>query len=337
MEPTMHKHTHFYIYKGALYAIILAIPFVMDAIGEPFMTNTFTRIMIYALAAVSLDFILGYGGMVSLGHAVFFGIGGYVMGILSYHHYDGTPIFGFTSSESILYAILFAIVISGIFALITGMMILRTKGAYFIMITLAFAQLVYYLSISVTKYGADEGLILYGRGSLFGLDLYNDKVFYYLCAFILMVFVCIYGVIAKSKFGLMLRGSMINDARLTSLGGNPYAYKLTAYVLSSMGASVAGVLLANMNEFISPDALHWIISGDLMIMVILGGVGTLYGAILGAFIFIGFEQMFPFLLAEFGFKNISHYWRLLFAPLLIAIVLYSNRGIIGIYKNRKKR
>ena len=325
------------IFKIILWVFIATAPFLMEVIGEPYMTLTITRIILYALAAISLDFILGYGGMISLGHAVFFGIGAYSAAILSYHASSNTTIFGYGGSQSLLIAIGVAIVVSALFALITGALSLRTKGAYFIMITLAFAQVAYFTFVSITMYGADEGLIMYNRSSFGGLDLFNDTLFYYICALALGVFFLFYGQIIKSNFGFVLQACMQNEVRVRALGYNPYKYKLMAYVLSSIGASIAGVLFANLNEFTSPEYMSWVISGDLIIMVIIGGVTTIYGGILGAFVFIGLEEMLPLILGEIGYSELGIYWRLFFAPLLLMLVLYSNRGIIGIFKQKIRK
>ena len=324
-------------YKLVLWLFIFMAPFLMDAVGEPFLTLTITRILIYALAAISLDFILGYGGMVSLGHAAFFGIGAYSVGILAHHMSAGTTIFGYDGSYSLTLSVVVAMVVSGLFALFTGALSLRTRGAYFIMITLAFAQVVFYTFMSSTEYGADEGIILDQRSDFLGLDMFDDKIFYYLCAVLLFVFALFYSTVVRSRFGYSLRACMQNETRAKALGYNPYHYQLTAYVLSAMGASVAGVLYANLNEFVSPDYLHWIISGDLMVMVIIGGVGTIYGGIIGAFIFIGFEELLPVVLIGLGFEDIAAQWRLFFAPLLLLLVLYSRKGIIGMAQKKPKK
>lgn len=326
------------IFKIILWGFIATAPFVMNAIGEPFMTLTITRILLYALAAISLDFILGYGGMISLGHAAFFGIGAYSATILSFHASPGNALFGwFQGSQSLVVAMITAIFFAGLFALCTGALSLRTKGAYFIMITLAFAQVAYFTFVSITLYGADEGLVMMDRSTLGSLDMWDDTLFYYLCATTLIIFFTLYRVIVKSKFGFVLQACMQNESRAKALGYNPYVYKLLAYVLSSVGAAVAGVLFANLNEFASPEYMSWVISGDLIVMVIIGGVATLYGGILGAFIFIGLEELLPLILGGLGFHDLGAYWRLIFAPMLLALVMYSNRGIIGIAKTKMEK
>src|SRR5690606_23832666 len=240
-----------------------------------------TRIMIYAIAALSLDLILGYGAMVSFGHAAFVGIGAYAVGIASAHDvWDATLTFPV------------AVAAAGLFALLTGAISLRTRGVYFIMITLAFGQMAYFTASSLSDYGGDDGLTMWGRSEVLGASpLEDDTVFFY------VVLACLAGCLAfaramvASRFGRVIAGIRESRLRMQAVGFNPYAYQLAAYVIAGMMAGLAGALMANHAEFVSPSYMAWQRSGDLIIMVVLGGMGTLYGAVLGAIAYLTLEEV----------------------------------------------
>ncbi len=308
------------VHLGAL-VIALVLPPVALALDEPFYVSLASRILIYGLAAASLDLILGYGGMVSFGHAAFFGAGGYVVGILAVHGFDGTPLlFGLPGTGSALVAWPLAVLLSGVLALAIGAVCLRTGGVYFIMITLAFAQMLYYFFVSLEPYGGDDGLSIYGRSTLPGLDLSDDTSFYYLCLVLLVGFLVLGRRLMGSRFGMVIRGTMENERRMRALGFPVYRYKLLCFAIAGAGAGLAGALIANQTEFVSPALMHWTRSGEIMVMVILGGMGTLVGPVFGAAVFLLLEEILP---------AWTEHWMIVFGPVLILVVLFARRGIHG--------
>ncbi len=310
--------------------VAILIPVVLSSMGEEYLVGTATRIAIYSLAAMSLNLILGYGGMVSFGHAAYFGVGAYVVGISSFHVFDGSTVLGFAGTDAALLSWLLAVVVSAVVALVLGALSLRTSGVYFIMITLAFAQMLYFLFVSMEQYGGDDGVIMYnGRNTLPGLDLSDDTTFYYVCLGLLVAFTALIALLIRSRFGQVLQAARQNEARMRALGCQVRHYKLTAFVLAGAGAGLAGALNGNHAEFVSPDYLHWTKSGDLMIMVILGGIGTLFGPIVGATAFLLLEEFLPVFFDAVNLPTLKEHWRVVFGPLLILIVLYARGGLLG--------
>lgn len=312
------------IVHGLALIVLVLLPPLADAAGEPFLTTVASRILIYAIAAVSLDVILGYGGMVSFGHAAFFGIGAYTVGILMHHAFDGTVIpflpRDWTGSVSAFVQFPLAILVSGLFALVIGALSLRTQGVYFIMITLAFAQMLYYFMISLPTYGGEDGLNLWERSALPPLDLYDEWQFYYLTLMLLLLFLALMQRLVNSRFGMVIRGCKQNEARMKALGFATYRYKLAAFTIAGMGAGLAGALAANHTEFVGPDMMHWTRSGEIMIMVILGGMGTLYGPVLGAATLLLMEEVL---------QQITEHWMVVLGPFLVFVVLFARRGVYG--------
>jgi branched-chain amino acid transport system permease protein len=294
-----------------VFALFALLPLLAAYGPQSFILALVTRIMILALAAMSLDLLIGYGAMISFGHAAFVGIGAYSVAILSSHGIND----GFVQLGV-------AISVSFVFALFTGAISLRTKGVYFIMITLAFGQMLFFLATSLAAYGGDDGLTLSSRSLLFGSQiLKNDTVLYYVCFGLLLGAYLLLRSVVASRFGRVLRGIRENPVRMEAIGFAPYRYQLTAYVIAGMIAGVSGCLLANQAEFVSPAYATWQRSGDLIFVIVLGGIGSLHGAIIGAAVFS--------LLAEL----LSHYtehWALIFGPILILVVLFARGGIGGL-------
>lgn len=308
---------------GAL--LLFFLPIAAQLTDQPYLISLGSRIVIYALAAVSLDLLLGYSGMISLGHAAFVGIGAYVVGIFHQHSFAATPLFSspfiFSGSDNGLLVLPLAILIAAFAALFIGALSLRTTGMHFIMITLAFAQMLYYFFVSLEKYGGDDGLSLSSRFFFPGLDLANDLHFYYLCLGALGLFLLLTGRLVKSRFGLIIRGAGTNERRIKSLGINANRYKLVIFMIAGGGAGLAGALLANQTEYISPGLMHWTLSGELMVMVLLGGLGTLFGPVLGAA---------AFLLLEEGLSMYTEHWMVYMGPVLILVVIFAKRGLFGL-------
>lgn len=294
-----------------LFVALALLPVVARAAGDPFWVVTATRMVVFALAALSLDLILGYGAMVSFGHAAFFGIGAYAVAILATHGIN----------DIVLQAVV-AVLASAFFALVTGAISLRTKGVYFIMITLAFGQMAYFFMVSLSAYGGDDGLTLYTRSTIFGQALLeDDTALFYLSLGVLIACFFLLRAVVASRFGRVLRGTRDNRVRMQAIGFSPFAYQLTAYVIAGAVAGLAGVLLANQTEFVSPAYMTWQRSGELIVMVVLGGMGTLAGAIGGA---IGF------LLLEEILAKLWIHWHVVFGAILILLVLYTRGGLAGL-------
>jgi branched-chain amino acid transport system permease protein len=300
-----------------------AFPTFAKAIGDPSLIGLAIRITIYAIAAASLNLILGYGGMISFGHAAYFGIGGYVVGILYHHFVDGDPFLGFVpGTNQFLITVPAAIIISGLFALVLGALSLRTSGVPFIMITLAFAQMLFFLFLSLKAYGGDDGLIVRRRNVLFNLNMADDTTFYYLTVALAVLYFIGFARLVRSPFGMVLGGIRQSERRMAAIGISTYRYKLTAFVIAGMGAGLAGALMANYSKFVSPDMLHWTKSGDLMIMIIIGGTGTLLGPVLGAAVLIGLETFLT---------SWTEHWKFFLGPILILIVLFSSGGLMSLF------
>ena len=317
----------------ALLAILALLPVYSALTGNTFVVTLFTRIVILAIAAVSLNLIMGFGGMVSFGHAAYLGIGGYVVGILAKEGIDN----GFIQWP-------LALVVSGLFALGVGALSLRTRGVYFIMITLAFAQMVYYVANGLDRYGGDDGLTIRQRSEFGGLmDLSDRTFFYYLCLALLLATVYFVWRLINSRFGLVIQGARSNDRRMRAIGFSTFRYKLTCFVIAGVLCGLSGVLLANHTNFISPALMHWTRSGDLIVMAVLGGMGTVIGPVIGAVALLVLEEMLPVLI---GF--VSHlvtgkevaaakeYWQLILGPMLLLIVIYARGGIEGLISGRRR-
>ena len=314
------------IFITTLVVFLLALPLYTSLSGNAFLLTLFTRILILALAATSLNLIMGFGGMVSFGHAAYLGVGGYVVGILAYEGISS----GFVQWP-------LAILISALFALAIGALSLRTRGVYFIMITLAFAQMVYYVAVSLSRYGADDGLTIYRRSQFAGLlELSNRTVFYYVCLALLLGAIYLIWRLINSRFGMVIRGARSNERRMRSIGFPTYRYRLVCFVIAGALCGLAGALLANFTNFISPAMMHWTRSGDLIVMVVLGGMGSVFGPTIGAVALLVLEETLPLLIGRLGFPlfgeaamRAAEYWQIVLGPMLLAIVLFARGGIYG--------
>ena len=293
-----------------LLALVL-LPVYVELTGSRFLLTLFTRIVILALAAVSLNLILGYGGMMSFGHAAYLGIGGYSVGILAFE--------GVTSGF-VQWPV--ALLVSALFALVIGALSLRTRGVYFIMITLAFAQMAYYIVAGLARYGGDDGLTIEKRSQFFPpLNLSNKMQFYYLCLALLFASIYLVWRIVNSRFGLAVQGARSNDTRMRAIGFPTYRYKLTCFVIAGTLCGLSGALLANHTDFVSPAMMYWTRSGDLIIMVVLGGMGSTFGPLFGAVALLVLEEVL---------SGITEYWQIILGPLLLLVVLFARGGIDGL-------
>ena len=295
----------------AALAALAVVPLIAGLANQPFYLDLFRRIMIFAIAAVSLDIILGYGGMVSLGHAAYLGIGAYAVAVPALHG---------VHSAWVQWPL--AMALSALAALIIGAVSLRTSGVYFIMITLAFAQMLYYIGISIEPWGGDDGMRLARRSQLGGvLDLADPHVFYYVVLAMLAVLLLVGERVIEARFGTVIRAVKSNEPRLEAIGVAAFRYKLAAFVLAGAVCGLAGALLANQTEYLTPSYMHWTRSGDIIVMVILGGMGTLAGPVLGAATFLLLENV----LAAW-----TVHWQIILGPLLVLVVLFARGGLLSL-------
>ncbi len=304
--------------------LLLVVPAYALITDEPFTITLATRAVILALAGVGLNLALGQGGLVSFGHAAFFGMGGYAMGILASHAQNYTPIlespFLIEGTNSMPVIWLVAIIASALLALLIGALSLRTSGVYFIMVTLAFGQMFYYFTISWPAYGGEDGLSIYVRNQFPGLNTLDPIQFYGICFVLLCAVLFLVDRLNKSPFGLALNGAHQNEERARTVGINVYRLRLVAFVISGAITGLAGALFADLNRFVSPTMFSWHISGEIMIFIILGGVGRLFGPVVGAALYI---------LLEHFLGGLSEYWFIYLGAILLGVVLFAKGGIIG--------
>ena len=269
----------------------------------------FGRILVFALAALGLNLALGFGGMVSLGHAMYIGFGAYAVGI-------GSAL----GMESGVFQLFVALLVTAIIAAPLGWIALRTQGIAFIMITLAFAQLFYYVFISLRMFGGDDGMTIQ-KLSAWG-PLTGNKVAIYLSLVAALV-LAIWGIsrTVQSRFGLVLRATMVSERRVNAVGTPSLPYRLVAYVISAELCAVAGYFLANLTSFVSPAYMAWTLSGELIVMALLGGSATVFGPVVGAA---------ALLLLEEGLKAFTDRWALILGPIIVLIVVFLRQGLWGL-------
>ncbi|HTP62912.1 MAG TPA: branched-chain amino acid ABC transporter permease [Burkholderiales bacterium] len=308
----------------ALLLLLAAVPPLAAWLDQPFYLDLLRRVMIFAIAAISLNLILGYGGMVSFGHAAYLGIGAYAVGVLGYYGiYNGWLQWGV------------AIGASALVALAIGSVSVRTSGIYFIMITLAFTQMLYYLGISIEEYGGDDGMRLKVRSQFSGLiDLNDPTAFYYLVLVLLALTLLLVHRLVNSRFGLALQAARSNEARTRAIGLAPYPYRLAAFTIAGAICGLAGALLVNHTAYLTPDFMNWTRSGELMFMVILGGIATASGPLLGAAAFLLLEDLLQ------GWsvlpKWVTEHWQLYLGVILVLAVLYAKRGLAGLLPGKNE-
>jgi branched-chain amino acid transport system permease protein len=299
------------------FLLLALVPPLAALLGQPFYVDLLRRVMIFAIAALSLNLILGYGGMVSFGHAAYLGVGAYAVGILA--HYG-------VHNGVLQWAL--AIGASALVALVIGAVSIRTSGIYFIMITLAFTQMLYYLGISVEEFGGDDGMRLAVKSQFAGLiDLNNGNAFYYLVLAILVLFLFLGDRLVNSRFGMVIRAAKSNEARTRAIGFSPYPYRLAAFVIAGAVCGLAGALLVNHTAFLTPEFMNWTRSGELMFIVILGGMATTAGPALGAL---------ALLLVEDLLSGWTQHWQIILGPLLVLSVLFFRRGLAGLLFGRNE-
>ena len=300
----------------AVLALLIAFPLVARALGEEFYIGLASRVLIFGMAAASLNLILGFAGLVSFGHAAFFGLGAYTVAILMERGVAGAWI-----------AWPAAAAVAALAALAIGAISLRTRGVYFIMITLAFAQMAYYLAVSLKAYGGDDGMPLPARSTLLpGVSLADDTAFYYTVLVLLVLVLVLLHRIINARFGRVLQGIRENEARMEALGFAVRRYKLAGFTVAGAIAGLAGALIANQNGLVTPNLLSWQQSGALMVMVILGGVGRLAGGVVGAVALLVLEE---------ALGTYTIHWPLGVGAVLLAVVLFAPRGLAGLAWRRR--
>ncbi|MEQ8285881.1 branched-chain amino acid ABC transporter permease [Thalassospira sp.] len=325
---TMNRET---LINSVLAIALVAVPLIALGMDEPFIITLATKVAIFAMAGVGLNLVLGYGGLVSFGHAAFFGIGGYAAGILASHALNYEPIlswpFELEGTTQMIIIWIVALIASALIALAIGAITLRTSGVYFIMITLAFAQMIYYFAISWPAYGGEDGLSIYVRNGFPGLNTLDPISFFALCAVMLGISMVFSAVLIRSRFGLALQGARQNTQRMTAVGIAPFRIRLVAFVISAMITALAGALYADLNRFVSPSMLSWHMSGEIMVFVILGGVGRLFGPLAGAGLYIILEHLLG---------GVWEFWQLPLGVLLLIVVLFARGGLVGVLAGERK-
>jgi branched-chain amino acid transport system permease protein len=304
-----------------LLAALLALPFAAQALGYPFYVTLATRMAILALAAVGLNIALGLGGLVSFGHAPFFGIGGYAAGIVASHAMNAQPLFGLDMPASMPLVWLLAACAGGAAALFIGAISLRTSGVYFIMITLAFAQMIYYFAISWPAYGGEDGLSIALRNGFPGLNTAIPRDLFLVAFGLLIAALLLFWRIRGSRFGAALQAARQNETRVAAIGIEPFPIKLVAFVISAMITAVAGAMFAELNRFASPSMLSWPMSGELIVLIILGGTGRLTGPVAGAMLFV---------LLEYFLGGLTERWQFFLGLILLGVVLFARGGVVGL-------
>jgi branched-chain amino acid transport system permease protein len=289
---------------------LAAVPFVAQAIDQAFWTSFFARIVIYAIAASALNLALGYGGLVSFGHALFLGLGSYAVALPAFHGID---------SGWMHLAV--CVGMCALVALVVGIISLRTTGMAFIMITLAFAQMGYFLFVSLKQYGGDDGLPVAATSRFAMFDLGSTHAVYGAALAVLALMTWWMARLRAAPFGMALRGARQNARRINAIGLQAQRLQLVAFVISGAACGVAGLLLANLNAFASPSTMAWTVSGELIVMVVLGGIGTVFGPLVGALVFLGLEELL---------KGVTEHWMAIFGPLIVLMALVGRRGIVGL-------
>jgi branched-chain amino acid transport system permease protein len=300
------------IAAGAFLAFLALFPFV----GATFYTELVTKVMVLAIFALSLDLLVGYTGLVSFGHAAFFGIGAYTLGLMAPRY----------EAASLWLTLPAAMLATGIAAFAVGLFVVRVKGIYFIMVTLAFAQMFYFL-FHDTKFGrGSDGISMNFKpvatiGDFTPIDLGNATHVYYLVFALMLSAFALLRIVLRSPFGRALMGIRSNEHRMRSLGFPVYRYKLASFTLAGTLAGLAGYLSALQFGFVNPELLSWHQSGNVLLMLILGGVGSLYGAVVGAFAFVALAEVF---------QALTRHWQLLLGAAIVLLVILLPGGLASI-------
>ena len=314
-----------WLLNALLAGALFAVPLWAWMANEPFIITLATRIAILAIAGVGLNIALGLGGMVSFGHALYLGVGGYVAGIAAYHAFNGTTVMGLPGTNQMLPIWAMAMALSGLIAGIVGALSLRTSGIFFIMITLAFAQMGFFFTLSWPAYGGEDGLPIFMRNQFPGLNTARPWELFLIAYGVLLFTLGLFAMLRAARFGAALMAIRQNPDRAAAIGISPFGIKLVAFVLSGMITGLAGAMMADLTRFVSPAMMAWTMSGELIVIIILGGVGRLFGPVAGAAILVGFEVFFG---------GLTEHWKLWLGLVLLAVVLFARGGLIGLIAGR---
>ncbi len=316
-----------WLLNTALAGALFAVPLWALMAGEPFIITLATRIAILAIAAVGLNIALGLGGMVSFGHALYFGLGGYVAGIAAHHAFHGTPVLGLPGSNQMLPIWAIAMIVSGALAGIVGALSLRTSGIFFIMITLAFAQMGFFFTLSWPAYGGEDGLPIFMRNQFPGLNTARPWDMFLIAYGVLLLALGLFAMLRAARFGAALMAIRQNPDRAAAIGISPFGIRLVGFILSGMITGLAGAMMADLTRFVSPAMMAWTMSGELIVIIILGGVGRLFGPVAGAAILVGFEVFFG---------GLTEHWQFWLGLVLLAVVLFARGGLVGLIAGRAR-
>jgi branched-chain amino acid transport system permease protein len=316
-----------WLLNAVLAGALFAVPLWALMAGEPFIITLATRIAILAIAAVGLNIALGLGGMVSFGHALYFGLGGYVAGIAAHHAFHGTPVLGLPGSNQMLPIWAIAMVASGALAGIVGALSLRTSGIFFIMITLAFAQMGFFFTLSWPAYGGEDGLPIFTRNQFPGLNTARPWDMFLIAYGVLLLALGLFAMLRAARFGAALMAIRQNPDRAAAIGISPFGIRLVGFILSGMITGLAGAMMADLTRFVSPAMMAWTMSGELIVIIILGGVGRLFGPVAGAAILVGFEVFFG---------GLTEHWQFWLGLVLLAVVLFARGGLVGLIAGRAR-
>ncbi len=298
-----------------LLVALVAFPLLANYFGQEFYVGMVSRLMIFALAATSLNLLLGFGGMVSMGHAAYLGAGAYTVGILMHHG---------VLSAWVSWPV--AVLVGAVLAFLIGLVSLRTKGVYFIMITLAFAQMIYFIFVGLKEYGGEDGLSMPQRSATGVLDLATDVNFYYVVLALTGISMYLVYRLVNSHFGRVLQAIKQNEVRMEAIGYSVVRYKLVCFVITGALASLAGALLANQNMMVSPSLVHWTQSGSLMVMVILGGTGFFFGGAIGAVVMLMLEEIL---------SAYTIHWQIIVGAVLLGVVLLLPHGLASLFQRKR--
>jgi branched-chain amino acid transport system permease protein len=309
-----------------LVVLLALVPPFAQAIDDPFLIKVFTRVIVFAIAAVALNLVIGFSNLISLLQAGFVGIGGYTVAILAYHDFNAEALttwpFVFVGTSNLAITLPLGVLVAAAVAAVTGLICLRTSGAYFIMITLAFNQMLYYFFVALQRYGGEDGLQILGNLHVVGFDVTKRVPFYYVCLATLAVILVVLDRLIDSRFGVVIRALAQNERRVVALGIPPLRYKLVAFVISGALGGLAGALLAVSQQFISPADMAWARSGELVVMVVLGGLATVWGPVAGAAVF---------LILELVLSSYSIHWQLVFGLVIIGMTLFLRGGLADLW------
>ncbi|RTL56844.1 MAG: branched-chain amino acid ABC transporter permease [Rhodocyclaceae bacterium] len=315
--------------RNLLVAVLLLMLCALPLFAEKFYVQLFSKILIMGIFAMSLDLLVGYVGLVSLGHAAFFGLAGYCAALLSPQYEAGNFFVSFSAAISICI----------LFALLTGVLALRTKSFYFIMVTLAFAQMIFFIFHDTKIGGGGDGIYIYQKpllaiSGITLLELENFKTFYWFTFGWLIAIYAFLRILLQSHYGHALGGIKVNEHRMRALGYPVFWYKLSAYVIAGSIGGIAGYFNAIQFGFVNPENISWHTSANVLMMVILGGMGSLHGAVFGASVFILLQELIS---NESMLGSFASHWSLMMGFFIVAVSLFLPNGLTGLFSRGSKK